>query len=108
MTTSLVNKFLDDASETTAEVPASNNEHLDARIISQFGNPPPSKSRSHVNYRKDKTNINSLETFIELVENDIFKLDNYRRIKSNMTKEEREALKNIQRCGLKNGNVMEF
>ena len=51
----------------------------------------------HVNYRKDKTNINSLETFIELVENDIFKPDNYRRIKSNITKEEREALKNIQR-----------
>ena len=66
-------------------------------MISQFGNPLPSKSRSHVNYRKDKTNINSLETFIELVENGIFKPDNYRRIKSNFTKEEREALKNIQR-----------
>ena len=66
-------------------------------MISQFGNQPRSKSRSHVNYRKDKTNINSLETFIELVENDIFKPDNYRRIKSNITKEEREALKNIQR-----------
>ena len=78
-------------------MPASNKEHLDSRVISQFGNPPPSKSRSHVNYRKDKTNINSLETFIELAENDIFKPDNYRRIKSNITKEEREALKNIQR-----------
>ena len=30
-------------------------------------------------------------------ENYIFKPDNYRRIKSNITKEEREALKNIQR-----------
>ena len=66
-------------------------------MISQFGNLPPSKSCSHVNYRKDKTNINSLETFIELVENDIFKPDNYRQIKSNITKEEREALRNIQR-----------
>ena len=66
-------------------------------MISQFRNPAPSKSRSHVKYRKDKTNINSLETFIELVQNDIFKPDNYRRIKSNITKEEREALKNIQR-----------
>ena len=92
-----VNKLRHHASETTTEVPASNNEHLDSRMISKFGNPPPSKSRSHVNYRKDKTNINSLETFIELVENDIFKPDNYRRIKSNITKEEREALKNIQR-----------
>ena len=92
-----INKLRHHASETTTEVPASNNEHLDSRRISQFGNPPPSKSRSHVNYRKDKANINSLETFIELVENDIFKPDNYRRIKSNITKEEREALKNIQR-----------
>ena len=66
-------------------------------MISQFGNPPPSKSSLYVNYRKDKTNINSLETFIELVENDIFKPDNYRRVKSNITKEEREALKNIRR-----------
>ena len=58
-----VHKLRHHASETTTEVPASNNEHLDFRI-SQFGNPPPSKSRSHVNYRKDKTNINSLETFL--------------------------------------------
>ena len=66
-------------------------------MISQFGNPLPSKSCSHVNYRKDKTNINSLETFIEFVENDNFKSDNYRWIKSNITKEEREALKNIKK-----------
>ena len=92
-----VNKLRHHASETTTERPASNNEHLDSRMISQFGNPPPSKSRSHVNYRKDKTNINSLETFIELVENDIFKPDIYRRIKSNITKEESKTLKNIQR-----------
>ena len=65
-------------------------------MISQFGNPLPSKSRSHVNYRKDKTNINSLETFIELAENDIFKPDNYRPVKSSITKEDREALKNIK------------
>ena len=66
-------------------------------MISQFVNPPPSKSCSYVNYRKDKTNINSLENFIDLTEDDIFKPDNYRRIKSNISKEEREALKNIQR-----------
>ena len=90
------NKLRHHASETTTEVPASNNEHLDSRMISQFGNPRPSKSRSHVNYRKDKTNINSLETFIELAENDIFKPDNYRPVKSSITKEDREALKNIK------------
>ena len=73
-----LNKLRHHASETTTEVPASNNEQLDSRMISQFGNPPPSKSRSHVDYRKDKTNINSLENFIELVENDLSKPDNYR------------------------------
>ena len=70
-------------------------------MISQFGNPPPSKSRLHVNYRKDKTNINSLATFIELVESDNFKPDDYRRIKSNITKDEREVLKNIERDSIR-------
>ena len=83
------------ASKTITEVPGSNNEHLDPRMIAQFGNPPPSKSRLHVNYRKDEININSLETFTEFVENDIFKPDNYRRIRSSISKEKREALKNI-------------
>ena len=36
-------------------------------------------------------------TFTELVENDIFKPDNYWQFKNNITKEEREVLKNIQR-----------
>ena len=38
-----VNKLSHHASETTTEVPASNNEHLDSKMILQFGNPPPSK-----------------------------------------------------------------
>ena len=38
-----VNKLRHHASETTTEVPASNNEHLDSKMILQFGNPPPSK-----------------------------------------------------------------
>ena len=91
-----VNKLRHHASETTAGVPASDNEHFDSRMIPQFRNLPPSKSCSNVNYRKDKTNINSLETFIELAENDIFKPDNYRPVKSSITKEDREALKNIK------------
>ena len=40
--------------------------------------------------------MNSLEMFIELIEKDIFKLDNYRRIRNNISKEEKEALRNIQ------------
>ena len=40
--------------------------------------------------------MNSLETFIELNEKDIFKPDNYRRIRNNISKEEKVALRNIQ------------
>ena len=60
-----------------------------------------------VNYRKDKANINSLETLIELVEDDIFKPDNYRQIKSNITKEEREGLKNIQRDSTRSNRIQD-
>ena len=70
--------------------------HLDSTMMSRFGGPPPSKSCSHVNYRKDKTKIDGLESFTELVEGGIFKPDNYRRIEGNITKEEKEALKNVE------------
>ena len=40
--------------------------------------------------------MNSLETFIELIEKDIFKPDNYRRIRNSISNEEKEALRNIQ------------
>ena len=43
-------------------------------------NPSPSQEQPNKNHEKEKGNINSLETFIELVENDIFKPDNYKRI----------------------------
>ena len=42
-------------------------------------------------------NINSLGTFIELAENDIFKPANYKRIKNNISNQERKALKDIQK-----------
>ena len=48
-------------------------------------------------YQNEETNINSLETFIELVENDIFKPDNYKRIKNDISNQERDALKDIQK-----------
>ena len=43
------------------------------------------------------TNINSLETFIELVQNDIFKSNNHKKIKNNISNQERNALKDIQK-----------
>ena len=58
---------------------------------------PPIQNQPNINYRKDKTNINSIETFTELVENEIFKLNNYIRIKNNISNQERNALKDIQK-----------
>ena len=43
----------------------------------------------------------SLETFIELVEKDFFQPYNYNKVKSNITKGERNALKNIQHSELR-------
>ena len=60
------------------------------------GNPPPIQKQPNTNYRKEK-NINSLETFTALVENDIFKPNYYGRIKNDISNQERNALKNIQK-----------
>ena len=46
---------------------------------------PPIQKQPHINYRKEKKSINSLEAFTELVENDIFQLTNYKRIKNNIS-----------------------
>ena len=64
---------------------------------SGLGNPPPVQKKPNINYRREKANINSLETFIELVENDIFKPSNYKRIKNNISNQERNGLKDIQK-----------
>ena len=62
----------------------------------QLGNPPVKSKSSNIKFRQEKTNVNSLETFIELVKKDLFQPCNYNKIKSNITKEERNGLKNIQ------------
>ena len=54
---------------------------LDSRCTSGLGNPPPNQQHPNTNYRKEKTNINGLEIFTEFVEEDIFKPNNYKRIK---------------------------
>ena len=63
---------------------------------SGLGNPPSIQKQPHINYRKEKTNINSIQNFIELAENDIFKPNNYKRIKNNVSNRETNALKDIQ------------
>ena len=40
----------------------------------QLGNPPVKAKSPNINFRREKTNVNSLETFIELVEKDPFQL----------------------------------
>ena len=62
-----------------------------------LGNTFPIQKQPNINYRKEKTNINSLETFIELAENDIFKPNKYKKIKTNISNQERNALKDIQK-----------
>ena len=72
------------------------NPQLDSST-SGLRNLPPIQKQSNIVYRKEKTNINSLETFIELVENDIFNANNSKRIKNNISNQERNALKEIQK-----------
>ena len=56
------------------------NPQLDSST-SGLGNPPPVQKQPNINQRKEKPNINSLEAFIELVENDIFKLTTIKELK---------------------------
>ena len=65
-------------------------------LVRQLGNPPIGAKSSKVNFRKEKTNISSLEAFIDLVGKDLFEPSNYNKIKGNITTEERKALKTIQ------------
>ena len=71
-------------------------KNISNSLVRQLGNPPIGAKSSNVNLRKEKTNISSLEAFIELVEKDLFKPSNYNKIKGNVTTEERKALKTIQ------------
>ena len=57
---------------------------LNSKNTLNIGNPPPIQKQPNKNCKKEKTNIYSLKTFIELAKNDIFKPSNYRRIKNNI------------------------
>ena len=72
------------------------NPQLDSST-SGLENPPPIQKQPNINYRKETTNINSLETFIELAEDDILKPNNNKRIKNNIINPERNAVKDIQK-----------
>ena len=68
---------------------------LDSNTLG-LGNPPSIPKRPNINYRKEKKNINNLQTFIELVEN-MFKPNNYKRIKNNISNRQKTALTDIQK-----------
>ena len=74
-----VNKLCYTAFKKESENPKIADPQLDSNTPGLV-NPPPIQKQPHINYRKEKANRNSLETFIELVENDIFKPTNYKRI----------------------------
>ena len=63
-------------------------------LVCQLGDLPIEAKSSNVNFEcKEKTNLSSLEAFIELVEKDLFKPSNCNKINRNTTTEERKALK---------------
>ena len=80
----------------TSSINVNNTTNMSNSLVCQIGNPSIEAKFSNVNFRKEKTNISSLETFIELVEKDLLKPSNYSKIKGNITTEERKAFKSIQ------------
>ena len=73
----------------------------------QNGNPPVKAKSPNINFTREKTNVDIFETFIELVEKDLSQPCNYNKAKSNITKEERNALKNIQHDELRSYRVQD-
>ena len=81
------------------EISSTNENHMTNMLnssVCQVGNLSIKAKSSNVNFRKEKTNINSLGTFIELVEKHLFKPSNHNKIKRSVTTEKRKPLKTIQ------------
>ena len=91
----------------TSSINVSHATNISNSLVRQLGNPPIEAKSLNVNFRKEKTNISSLEAFIELVEKDLFKLSNYSKIKGNITTEERKALQSIQNGELKSNRLQD-
>ena len=91
----------------TSSINVSHATNISNSLVRQLGNPPIEAKSLNVNFRKEKTNISSLEAFIELVEKDLFKPSNYSKIKGNITTEERKALQSIQNGELKSNRLQD-
>ena len=85
----------------TNSINVNHTKNISNSLVRQLGNLPIGTKSSNLNFREEKTNISSLEAFIELVEKDLFKPSNYNKIKGNITIEERKAFKAIQNDDLK-------
>ena len=83
-----------------AKQPQSNSmepsESNNNNINNLFSSPPVRHARYTPLYRAKETNINSLELFIENIEKDIFDTAAVRNVRPNISKEEKEALKEIR------------
>ena len=91
----------------TSSINVNHATNISNSLVRQLGNPPIEAKSSNVNFRIEKTNISSLEAFIELVEKDLFKPSNYSKIKGNITTEERKALQSIQNGELKSNRLQD-
>ena len=68
-----------------------NEKHLE-QSVDRFEPPPPKTKEKICNFRAKPVNNHSLENFIEMLETDIFRPDNYQRIRNNLSTEERRSL----------------
>ena len=64
--------------------------------VDRFGPPPPKTKEKIYNFRAKPDNKHSLESFIEMLETDIFRSDNYQRIRNNLSTEEQKSLKELR------------
>ena len=63
---------------------------------SSFSSPPVGPAKYTPLYRAKKTNIKSLKLFIENIEKDIFETVAVRNVRPNISKEEKQAIKEIR------------
>ena len=61
----------------TNSINVNHTKNISNSLVRQLGNLPIGTKSSNLNFREEKTNISSLEAFIELVEKDLFKPSNY-------------------------------
>ena len=61
----------------TNSINVNHTTNISNSLVRQLGNPPIKAKSLKVNFRKEKTNMSSLEAFIELVEKDLLKPSNY-------------------------------